>query len=77
MKDFIKRMGITLNERKFDGSDPILIIDFLVRFVKEANVHKLSEAQAFVTLPYFLNGMAREEFESASNLPSAEEAGVN
>ncbi len=42
----IKRLDLTLSKHVFDGSDPIRVLSFLDRFVREANILEISEAQA-------------------------------
>lgn len=51
MKDCIKRMKLTLRNQTFSGEDPILVLDFLARFVAEADILVMNEGQAYVTLP--------------------------
>lgn len=63
-KDKIKRMHLTLGKHIFDGKDQILILKFLARFVREADVLRMSEAQAFIALPHFLTGFALSQFEA-------------
>ena len=76
VKDFIKRLEIVLKEHHFDGSDPIRILDFLARFVKEADIQDMTEAQAYLALPKFLGGLAQSQFEMTTNLGEAEGGGV-
>ena len=61
----IKRMGLNIDEHKFDGSDPIMVFDFLSRFVEEADTLAMSEAQAYLCLPYFLTHTASSAFRAA------------
>ena len=51
-----------MKKHTFDGSDPIKIFDFLTRFVNEADMLSMSEAQAFIALPNFLADPAETEF---------------
>lgn len=41
---------------------PIRIFDFLTRFIREDDALRMSEAQAFVTLPTFLADPAETQF---------------
>ena len=50
----IKSLELTLKERKLDGSDPILVFDFLGLVTEECDKLKMSEGQAFVALPLLL-----------------------
>lgn len=76
VRDFIKRMDIKLSAHHFSGEDPIMVLDFLARFTREANIQEMSEAQAFLTLPSFLSGMARLQFEAGTELEDADGEGV-
>ncbi len=58
VKDFVKRIEIKRKNHHFDGSDPIWIINLLRRFVNEAYTQLLSETQAYLALPDFLDGFA-------------------
>lgn len=76
VKDLIRRMNVTMLKQKFSGEDPILVLDFLARFVQEADVLEMSEAQAYVALPYFLSGMAEDQYNSVRGSSRASEGGV-
>lgn len=58
-------MELTLRENAFSGSDLIMVLDFLSRFVSEANALSMSEAQAVVDLPYIMRGDAAAQLKSA------------
>lgn len=47
----IKRLETALGEAALDGEGPILILEFLARFMEETNNNPKSEAQAFVAFP--------------------------
>lgn len=64
VKDQVSRMNVSLRDLTFDGVDGILVLEFLARFVAEADILEMSEAQAFLALPYFLRGFAAEQFRS-------------
>jgi len=63
----IKNLELTLKERKFDGSDPILVFDFLGRLTEECDTLKMSEGQAFIALPHFLKGRAETQYRASAN----------
>ena len=63
----IRNLELTLKERKFDGTDPILVFDFLARFAEECDTLKMSEGQAFVALPHFLKGRAETQYRASAN----------
>ena len=69
----IKNLTLTLEKHVFDGIDPIRIFEFLSRFVNEADTLKMTEAQAFITLPHFLDGTA--ETQCHTNLSSGSRYG--
>jgi hypothetical protein len=71
----IKNLELTLKERKFDGSDPILIFDFLGRLTEECDTLKMSEGQAFIALPHFLKGRAETQYRASAN--SSRSGGVS
>lgn len=77
VKDHIKRLQLTLEECSFDGGDPILILEFLSRFADEADTLEMSEAQAFIALPYFLKGNAASQFRSVKTTSSRASGGVS
>lgn len=39
-----------------------MTIDFLARFVREANIQEMSEAQGFTALPTFLTGFSKNQY---------------
>jgi len=60
----VKNLNLTMKKHTFDGSDPIKIFDFLTRFVNEADMLAMSEAQAFIALPSFLADPAETQFRT-------------
>jgi len=76
VKDHIKQLDIKLNQQHFSGDDFILILEFLTRFVREANINEMSEAQAYLDLPSFLQGFALSQFESVADTAYADDGGV-
>jgi hypothetical protein len=51
-------------EEKFTGEDPIEVLPFLRSFEEGADHMDISEGAAARLFPYFLDGMAREEYNS-------------
>ena len=76
IKDQIRRMAYSLEEHLFTGEKPILILDFLARFCDEADTLEMSEAQAYVALPYFLKSTAKDAFKATKNTSRGEDGGV-
>jgi hypothetical protein len=58
MSSQIRRMGYHVAS-KFNGEQPIQVLDFLKVFREAADVNELTEASAAVILPYFLEGTAK------------------
>ena len=54
-----------------------MVLVFLARFVKEANIQQISEAQAFLDLPAFLGGLAKMEYDAGVEQLAPEEGGVS
>lgn len=50
----IKKSSLILKNHTFDGTDPVRVFNFLARFVSDADLLSMSEAQYFITLPTFL-----------------------
>jgi hypothetical protein len=65
LKGLLRQMNLTMGQDKFNGSDPILVFDFLIRFFEEASNLAVSEAQAFALMPYYLSGDALKLFNTA------------
>lgn len=47
----MKRLNINLSAHYFSGVYPIMQVDFLARFSKEAVIKEMAEAQAFLGFP--------------------------
>ena len=75
IKDHIKGLELTMRGHTFDGEDPIHVLDFLARFVREADTLKRSEAQAYIAVPYFIRGHAEQQFNTVRSSSSATSAG--
>ena len=76
VKDHLKRLELTMNKRTFDGSDPVTVLTFLARMTRECNILEMTEGQAYIALPYFLSGMALQQFEAARNIVSSRQGGI-
>lgn len=76
VKDQIRRMEITLRKQMFSGTDGILVLNFLACFVREANILEMSEAQAYLALPQFLQGFALSQFEAVRDSSAGGDGGV-
>ncbi|CAN8073884.1 unnamed protein product [Agarophyton chilense] len=76
VKDCIKIMGLTLRSQELNGEDPKLILYFLGKIVQEADIFQMNEAQAYISLPYFLKGMAEDQHNSVRGSPRASEGRV-
>lgn len=57
--------------------NPILVIDFLTRFVEEENIQEISEAYALVALPLFLKEFAKRQYEAGAEMVLPEEGGIS
>lgn len=55
---YIKQMVFRLSRYLFSGEDLIMVIDFLTRFVRKANIQEMSEDDALTALPSFFKGCA-------------------
>ena len=53
-----------------------MVLDFLRRFVDEAEQLFMSEEQAYIALPFFFKGAAKSHFESVMDTTSEGEGGV-
>ena len=67
LRKHIKSLDITMKNYAFDGSDPIRVFEFLTRLTEEADTIGMSEAQAFLALPHYLEGTAAEEFRASKH----------
>ena len=76
VKDRINQILTSCPELRFDGTDPILVLDFLATLASEADLVTMSEEQAFVALPRFLRGLAKDQFETVKGT-SRREGGVH
>lgn len=62
---YINRIELTIKKRRLSGHDPIRVFDFFARFVKEASIPEISEAQVLISLPSFLESLVPSQFEAA------------
>ena len=63
LASYAKRMKHSLEE-KFDGNEPIAVLDFLRSFKESADHNQVGEGAAARLMPYFLKGAAKEEYRS-------------
>ncbi len=63
----IKSLDITMKDYKFDGTDPVMVFDFLTRLTEEADTIGMTESQAFLALPHYLGGAAAEQFRASKH----------
>ena len=75
MAVYAKSLGQTLEE-KFDGDEPIAILEFLRSFKESADHNRISEGAAARLLPYFLKGSAKEEYKSYLKRGPRRQAGL-
>lgn len=76
MRECIKRMDLKLMENQFLVEDPIIITAFLARFICEANIQEISEAQAIFEIPIFLNGFTKSQSETGVDIVALEDSEV-
>lgn len=60
----------------FLTKDPILVLDFLTRFVRKENIQEVSVAQAFDAIPSFLTEISLIDLERELEKASPEERGM-
>lgn len=70
-------MVLELQSHHFFGDYPIMVIDFLTKFVREANIQERSETQAFVAVPSFLKRFSKTQYEADVEMGFLEEEGVS
>jgi hypothetical protein len=51
-------------DEKFEGSEPIVVLDFLRSFKESADHNQIGEGATARLMPYFLKGAAKEEYQS-------------
>lgn len=52
---------------KFDGTDPVMVFDFLKRLTEEADTINMTEPQAFLATPHYLESPASDSFRAAKH----------
>lgn len=57
----------------FSDEDLIRILNFLARFMREADVQSISEAQAFIPLLSYLTGFVQGQFEAGVEMTNWKE----
>lgn len=66
-------MNLQVMDCHFSGEDPIVVIDFLVRFVRKENIQKMSEVQNFMTIPSFIASFAKSQHDGNVEMVSPDE----
>lgn len=69
-------MELSLKEHRVGGTVPIRNLKFCNRFLNEANVLDMSQAQAHLALRKFLQGFSQEQYEAVNQPASAEEVSI-
>ncbi len=68
VREHIRSLSTTFDDKdKFSGSDPILVLEFLTKFVEEADTLCITEAQAFIILPKLMVDPAQKQFRSVKS----------
>ena len=65
-----KPLGNAMKDCKFDSSDPIMVLEFLTRYVEETDKLGMTEALAFALVPNYLSGEAKKHIRSNTNASS-------
>ena len=65
-----------MSKWKFSEKNPIAILGFLTKLVKEADILGMSEAQALLGVSYVMSGTAQTTFEAVRDSPSEGRHGV-
>lgn len=60
----IKKLNITMENLTFDGTDPTHILDSVARFLDEADMLNMFEAQSFIYLQTLLVAQVDAQFRS-------------
>lgn len=61
----LKRLELSFADNKFSGDDPVMIFNFLTRFVEEAEILGISEGQEFLTLPSFITKHSLRQYRAS------------
>lgn len=59
------------------SDDPIRILNFLAKFVREEDIQEMSDAQVFIALSFFLTESAQSHCEARVEKTPLEEDGVS
>lgn len=68
VRNFLKRLGISLKKYKFDSKDPILVFDFINRFHEECDIRGMTDAQNYLELPSFLIVTEWKQYSASRNV---------
>lgn len=69
-------MDLPLKDHFFYGEYRIRVLEFLARLGREANIHKMYEAQAFISLPSCLTAFSKIQLYAGAQVMSAGDGGV-
>lgn len=75
-RNHIIQMALKLSNQHFFGEGHTIVNAFLKRFVRNANIQDMSEAQARVALPLFFNGFVWNQYVACAEMVFAEEGGI-
>lgn len=70
-------MQLSLQNQLFSGEDLILMLDLLAQFVAEAYILGMSKGQAYISLPYFLWGLMKDQYHSVRGSSLDYVGGIN
>lgn len=63
IRDYLKRKYIAIRNHRFTIEEPIQVLDFLARFVREENIQGMSEDQDLIELTIFLTGFEKSQYQ--------------
>lgn len=70
-------MELVLKDRKFDGTDGVLIFDFLRSLIREASFAGMRKAQLYLMLLRMLRKSVHEHFIAIRDCFTPEERGLS
>ena len=76
-RDHVKRLELSFKDSTFNGTDPVTVLSFLADVVIECDILEMSEAQAYLALPFLLTGSAKVQFRAARSVGRSTEGGVS
>lgn len=60
----------------FSGKDPIVILNFFARFIRNTNFLGKGEAQLFIAFPYLLSDSSQKPYEAVVKMTTLEKYGL-